>query len=78
MRIPSGSSPTRKYRHIENLKGNRRSFTAFRMTLLWVEEMVPDEHRGERSPIRKLRIGAASKGDNCDFEKSRKNGARGI
>jgi hypothetical protein len=27
-------------------QGNRRSFTAFRMTVLWVEEMVPDEKRG--------------------------------
>jgi hypothetical protein len=36
----------RKYRHAENLKSNRGSFTAFRMTLLWVEEMVPDEDRG--------------------------------
>ena len=32
-----GWSATRKLRHFEALKGNRRSFTAFRMTLLWLE-----------------------------------------
>jgi hypothetical protein len=32
---------------LENFKGNRRSFTAFRMTLLWVEEVERvEEGRG--------------------------------
>ena len=35
--VPRRLSATRKLRHVESLKGNRGSFTAFRMTVLWGE-----------------------------------------
>jgi hypothetical protein len=47
--VVPGLSPIRRFRHFEPLKSSRRSFTAFRMTLLFVEddgvELAPWAHR---------------------------------